>query len=69
MLEGFHCGNAEHNILFGGPVRKTDYLVPGVVIWVIWLLGFLFCLLGLLSLGLNFCLIAREFDFKAKPCA
>jgi len=53
--------------LFGTPVRKTDYFVPGIVIWNGLLgLGWLF---GLLDLGLQFRLLANEFDFKAKPCA
>jgi hypothetical protein len=63
MLKGYHCGNAQHNVLFGTPVRKTDYLVPGIVIWN-GLLPF-----GLLDLGLKSRLLACEFDFKAKPCA
>jgi hypothetical protein len=67
MLKGYHCGNAQHNVLFGTPVRKTDYLVPGIVIWNGLIgLGLLF---GLLDLGLKFRLLAPEFDFKAKPCA
>ena len=67
MLKGCHCGNAQHNALFGTPVRKTDYLVPGIVIWNGLIgLGFLF---GLLDLGLLFGLVAYEFDFKAKPGA
>ena len=68
MLKGYRCSNAQYNVPFGTPVRKTDYLVPGIVIWieVIWIevIG-----LGLLDLGLKLRLLAREFDFKAKPCA
>ena len=63
MRKGYRCGNAQHNVPFGTPVRKTDYLVPGIVIWN----GLID--LGLLDPGLKFRLLAREFDFKAKPCA